>query len=146
MPTKLTLTDRVVSWFDPVAAIKRAHARTVLSYYEAAKPDRTRKMRRSVGTANHEVLQAGAALRQTARHLEQNYDLALGVLNTLVANVVGANGIGIEPQPRRTAINGMIEARQVCRNKITTSTTSTTASSSVCTTARIESRTKTVGS
>ena len=45
-----------------------------------------------------------------------------------------------------TAISGIIDARQVCRNRITTSTTSTTASSSVCTTARMESRTKTVGS
>ena len=114
MPAKLTLTDRLVSWFDPVAAIKRAHARTVLSYYEAAKPDRTRKMRRAVGTANHEVLHAGATLRQTARHLEQNYDLALGVLNTLVTNVVGPNGIGVEPQPRRA--DGSIDdalARQI---------------------------------
>ena len=49
---------------------------------------------------NDAVLRAGATLRQTARHLEQNYDLALGVLNTLVANVVGPNGIGVEPQPR----------------------------------------------
>ena len=45
-----------------------------------------------------------------------------------------------------TASSGMIEARQVCRNRITTSTTSATASSSVCTTALIESRTNTVGS
>src|ERR1700751_1399389 len=37
-----------------------------------------------------------------------------------------------------TAINGMIEARQVCRNRITTSTTSRTASSNVVTTALIE--------
>ena len=96
----LTLTDRVVSWFDPVAAIKRRHARTVLSYYEAAKPDRLRKGRRETGSGNDAVLRAGATLRQTARHLEQNYDLALGVLNTLVANVVGPNGIGVEPQPR----------------------------------------------
>ena len=43
-----------------------------------------------------------------------------------------------------TAISGMIEARQVCRNRITTSTTSSTASSSVVTTALIESRTKMV--
>ena len=99
---------------NPGAAIKRAHARTVLSYYEAAKPDRTRKGRRALGTANHEVMQAGATLRQTARHLEQNYDLALGVLNTLVANVVGPTGIGIEPQPRRA--DGSIDdalARQI---------------------------------
>jgi len=111
---KLTLVDRVVAWINPVAGIQRAHARTVLSYYEAAKPDRTRKGRRSVGTANHEVAHAGASLRQTARHLEQNYDLALGVLNTLVANVVGPNGIGVEPQPRRA--DGSIDdalARQI---------------------------------
>jgi lambda family phage portal protein len=111
---KLTLSDRLVAWVNPVAAVKRVHARTVLSYYEAAKSDRTRKGRRSVGTANHEVAHAGASLRQTARHLEQNYDLALGVLNTLVANVVGPNGVGIEPQPRRS--DGSIDdalARQI---------------------------------
>ena len=40
-----------------------------------------------------------------------------------------------------TASSGMIEARQVCRNTITTSTTSAMASSRVCTTALIEART-----
>ena len=40
-----------------------------------------------------------------------------------------------------TATSGMIEARQVCRNRITTSTTSSTASTSVCTTASMEART-----
>ena len=38
----------------------------------------------------------------------------------------------------------MMDARQVCRNRITTSTTSITASNSVVTTALIESRTKMV--
>ena len=45
-----------------------------------------------------------------------------------------------------TAASGMIEARQVWRNRITTSTTRRIASSSVCTTALIELRTKIVGS
>ena len=45
-----------------------------------------------------------------------------------------------------TAISGMMEARQVCRNTITTMTTSASASSSVSITALIESRTNTVGS
>src|SRR6202522_552998 len=45
-----------------------------------------------------------------------------------------------------TATRGMIDARQVCRNRITTNTTRITASSSVCSTARIDSRTNTVGS
>ncbi len=45
-----------------------------------------------------------------------------------------------------TASSGMIEARQVCRNRITTSTTSAIASSSVLTTDSIEARTNCVGS
>ena len=45
-----------------------------------------------------------------------------------------------------TAASGIIDARQVCKNKITTNTTRATASSSVVITALIESRTKTVGS
>ncbi len=97
----MTLADRIVSWFDPVAGLKRRHARKVLSYFEAAKPDRNRKARRETGSGNDAVLRAGASLREQARHLEQNYDLAVGVLNTLAANCVGPAGIGIEPQPRR---------------------------------------------
>lgn len=101
MAAKSNIVDRLVSWASPTTAVRRAHARQVLAYYEAAKPDRLRKGRRETGSGNTAVLRAGATLRQTARHLEQNYDLALGVLNTLVANIVGANGIGVEPQPRK---------------------------------------------
>ncbi len=96
-----TLADRIVAWVSPGAAVKRAAARRVLAYYEAAQSSRLHKNRRETGTGNDAVLRAGASLRQIARHLEQNYDLALGVLNTLVNNIVGPNGIGVEPQPRR---------------------------------------------
>lgn len=111
---KSTLVDRFVSWVSPVAAVRRAHARTVLAYYEAAKPDRLRKGRRATGSSNDEVLRAGSSLRQIARHLEQNYDLARGVLNALVANTVRAYGIGIEPQPRKAdgSIDGAL-AREI---------------------------------
>lgn len=114
MAQKQTLSDRLVAWINPAAAVKRAHARSVLSYYEAARPDRLRKGRRETGSGNDAVLRAGATLRQTARHLEQNYDLALGALNTLVANIVGPNGIGVEPQPRNAdgSINDAL-ARQI---------------------------------
>lgn len=98
---RMTLADRLVSWLDPVSALRRAQARKVLAYYEAAQPSRLRKGRRDTGSGNDAVLRAGTSLRQQARHMEQNYDLALGVLNALVANVVGPNGIGVEPQPRR---------------------------------------------
>ena len=45
-----------------------------------------------------------------------------------------------------TATSGMIEARQVCRNRTTTITTSRIASNSVLTTSRMPSRTLIVGS
>ncbi|MNV88890.1 hypothetical protein D3C71_1831330 [compost metagenome] len=45
-----------------------------------------------------------------------------------------------------TASSGMMDARQVCRNKITTSTTRAMASSSVWITDLIEARTNCVGS
>ena len=95
------LIDRAIAYIAPSAAVRRAHARRALSYYEAARPDRLRKGRRETGSGNDAVLRAGSSLRQQARHLEQNYDIARGVLNVLVANTVGASGIGVEPQPRR---------------------------------------------
>lgn len=96
-----TLPDRIVSWLNPVAGVRRSNARKVLAYYEAARSDRTRKGRREAASGNDAVLRAGASLRQQARHFEQNYDIALGVLNTFVNNVVGPKGIGVEPQPRK---------------------------------------------
>ena len=100
--------DTLISWFDPVAGMRRQQARKILQYYEAARPSRTHKNRRETGSGNSAVLSAGRSLREQARHLEQNYDLASGVLNTLVANIIGANGIGIEPQPRTA--DGHIDA------------------------------------
>ncbi len=93
--------DRIVSYVSPSAGVRRENSRRVLAYYEAAKSDRLRKNRREAGSGNTAVSRAGSSLRQQARHLEQNYDIALGVLNVLVANVVGPTGIGVEPQPRR---------------------------------------------
>ena len=112
--TPMTLADRLVAWINPVAGLRRQHARSVLAYYEAARSDRLRKGRRETASGNDSVARAGTALRQLARHLEQNYDLALGVLNTLVNNIVGPAGIGVEPQPRRA--DGTIDedlARQI---------------------------------
>lgn len=97
---KLNLLDRMVAAVSPQRAVQRVRAREVLSYYEAAKSTRLRKNRREGGSGNVAVARAGASLRQQARHFEQNFDLALGVLNTLVNNVVGAGGVGVEPQPR----------------------------------------------
>lgn len=93
--------DRVISIYNPVKALQRAQARRVFSYYEAARSSRLRKNRRETGSGNTAVGRAGTSLREQARHLEQNHDLARGALNVLVANTVGPHGIQVEPQPHR---------------------------------------------
>ena len=72
------------------------------AFYEAGRRDPQRKQRREPGSANTAILRAGLSLREQARHLDQNHDISIGILDTLIQNVVGPHGIGIEPQPRRT--------------------------------------------
>lgn len=94
--------DKMVSWWNPVAGMRRAQARKLIAYYEAAKPSRKRKFYRDNGGPNVQTQQGAVAIRTQARHLEQNHDIAKGIMRTLVNNVVGPKGIGIEPQPRRS--------------------------------------------
>ena len=95
------IIDKAIEYVAPGYALKRTQARNIIAYYEAAKTTRKQKLTRATNSPNGEVQQAGQTLRQIARHLEQNHDLAVGVINTLIANIVGPNGIGIEPQPRK---------------------------------------------
>lgn len=69
--------------------------------YDAAKETRYRKIYRKNTAPNRMVDMASMPLRAQVRNLERNHDLTRGGLRTLVNNVVGPNGIGIEPQPRR---------------------------------------------
>lgn len=78
----------------PAAAAPRA-------YYEAARESRFRRFHLDGGHPDNLVRQGAKALRDQARYLERNHDLARGILRTLVNNIVGPSGIGIEPQPRR---------------------------------------------
>lgn len=96
----MSVVDRLVEWFDPVAAVRRRAARSVLAY-EAAKTSRLRTAKRSNPSINDLVQRDGLTLRAQARHLERNHDIARGILRTLVNNTVGPSGIGVEPQPRR---------------------------------------------
>lgn len=97
----LNSIDRLVAYFNPAAGLRRMSARRVLSQYEAAKPSRQRKLARDQRHPDIQVQQGAVVLRTQARNLEQNHDIARGALRVLVNNVVGPNGIGIEPQPRR---------------------------------------------
>lgn len=96
-----TWIDRLIAWADPVRAVERAKARAVLAHYEAARPSRLRQKRTDNISPNTLVERSAKALRAHARYLERNHDLSRGALRTLVNNVVGPSGIGVEPQPRR---------------------------------------------
>ncbi len=96
--------DRAIAYLSPRAALKRAQARTVLARmpgYDAAKQGRNRSVIRDGLSPDQLVERSAPALRSQARDLERNHDIARGILRTMVNNIVGANGIGIEPQPRR---------------------------------------------
>lgn len=97
----LNLIDSIVGYVNPVAGMRRAQARKVLAHYEATKPGRLRKDRNKNPSPNSLVGASAVALRNHARFLERNHDITRGVLRTLVNNVIGPNGIGLEPQPRR---------------------------------------------
>lgn len=97
----MNLVDALVSYFAPNAALKRRLARNALAYYEAAKPSRLRKFHNDLTGPNWQTQQGAMPIRAQARHLVQNHDIARGALRTLVNNVVGPKGIGIEPQPRK---------------------------------------------
>lgn len=97
----MNIIDRMLAVFDPEAGVRRAQARQVLAHYEAAKPSRLRKDRNRNHAPNSLVERSASALRNHARFLERNHDITRGVLRTLVNNVVGPSGLGIEPQPLR---------------------------------------------
>ena len=105
-----TLLDRVIGAISPRHGLMRLQARTVLaqtlraagsSGYEADTPGRGRKFYTNQQSPNQLTQKSAVVLRTQARQMERNNDLARGILRTMVNNIVGPSGIGIEPQPRR---------------------------------------------
>ncbi|UXY13859.1 phage portal protein [Chitiniphilus purpureus] len=100
----MNLLDRLIAWGAPERAIRRQMARKVLAHYDAIDKSapRTRRVRRDTASPDMIVQRSASELRAYVRDLERNHDLTRGALRVLVNNIVGATGIGIEPQPRRT--------------------------------------------
>lgn len=95
-----------MNWFDryiiapiaPGAALKRMSARRALrAYYEAGESSRYRKARTDRASANTNNSRSAEKVRALARHLDENHDIASGILDVLVANTVGT---GIQPEPQ----------------------------------------------
>ena len=96
----INLFDKAIEFVSPEAALRRETARWILKSqraYEAAQPSRLRKIKTDPGSGDAVVERAGESLRLQARYLDENHDLARGVLNCLVNNVIG-RGITVEPQ------------------------------------------------
>lgn len=87
--------DKLIEYIAPAWAASRLKSRLELRAYEAAKPSRLHRQRTDRGSGDTSVRMAGDSLRIQARYLDENHDLARGVLNTLVNNIVGT-GIRIE--------------------------------------------------
>lgn len=93
--------EELIAIVSPKAAYHRAAYNNARAAYEAASPSRLRKSTADNASGDAVVARSGAALRGYARQLEQNYDLASGILDVLVDRVVGPKGITWEPLPKR---------------------------------------------
>jgi len=95
--------EELIAMISPGWAASRARSRAFAAAcneaYEAAQHSRQRRLARDMGSGNAAVMLAGPALRNEARRLERNHDLARGALNTLEQNIVGPHGIAVEPTP-----------------------------------------------
>lgn len=102
----LNPVDRLMGWFNPAAGLRRIHQRYALDNlqaraHEAATATRLRKLALDRKGPNAITQEGALAIRIQARHAVRNHDIARGIVRTMVNNVVGANGIGFEPTPRR---------------------------------------------
>ena len=95
--------DRLIASTFPLYAERRLRARAMTAVYEAARKTRQHRADRESRGPNAAVGDAARSLREQARHLEHNSDIARGALGTMVANVVGA---GIKPEPQIRLRNG----------------------------------------
>lgn len=79
--------------------MRRAELEAVRKY-EAAMADNYRPRRASVGDGDLVAGLGAERLRNTARYLEENHDLVVGILDDLVNNTI-ADGVRVEPMVRR---------------------------------------------
>ena len=91
--------DRAIAAISPRWAFRRRQYAALLAQYDAANPGRLRKNRNDSSSGTALAERSAVQLRNYARYLHRNHDVARGALRILVNNTVGPNGIGVEPQP-----------------------------------------------
>lgn len=89
----MSLLERMIGWASPELALKRARARAALGMvraYEGARSDRRTENWRATGSsANVEVGQALARLRNRSRDMLRNNGYARRAAGTLISNAIG---------------------------------------------------------
>lgn len=101
--------DRIVEAVSPAKGLQRRQYRQLLAHsrgYEASQPSRKRRFHTNQLSGDALARFEAMPLRNQARYLERNHDIARGILDKLVDFSIGPNGITIEPQPRK--LNGDI--------------------------------------
>ena len=105
--------SRVLAYLSPVRAAKRevelAKLEAAKRLYEAAKTTNYRPRRGTGASADAVMDAAGTRLREMSRYLYENHDLAVGVVEDIVNNVVGT-GVTIEPMVMRRGGELLISA------------------------------------
>jgi lambda family phage portal protein len=92
----MNILDKVIGYFSPTAGLKRAHARRVMRSYQGAEANRlTNHKKPKNNSADQELLGPFGAdsVRAWARSLVRDNAYAWNVLDTIVSNVVGSDGI-----------------------------------------------------
>jgi lambda family phage portal protein len=95
--------DSLVGFFSPQAGLSRAQSRRrleMVAQYEATKPGRNRKTGFEHNDGTTASAYAHRSLRAQARWLEENHDMAKGILDELTKKCLGRNGIGFDSMPK----------------------------------------------
>ena len=101
--------DRIIGWFDPLAASRRVHARlSVMAAerfaYEAARNTRRTSGWLAPGTGpNAEVIQAAERLRARSRDLVRNNPVASRAVAVIAQNAIGTGIVARSKSPRVAA-------------------------------------------
>lgn len=97
--------DRLIEALSPSWGRARAEDRLVLAHlrdgYDASNPSRKRRFHRNILSGEQLARASAVELRNQARFLERNMDIASGILDKLVDFSIGPTGIMVEPQPKR---------------------------------------------
>jgi lambda family phage portal protein len=98
-PFKRSFIDSIAAVVSPSWHLSRVSARHQARAFEAVQISRTRKKRGDNLSGDRGTGFASADLRRLARELEQNSDVAKGIIGTITNNVVGT-GLRCSPQVR----------------------------------------------